>query len=74
MGFDIKYMNQAKKVMLTNIESMGEVTEIGSDLSYIHDLEDKERVLTIINEINNAIRRHSEITSRETVSDIFITG
>lgn len=72
LGFDIKYMNQAKKVMLTNIESMGEVTEIGSDLSYIHDLEDKERVLTIINEINNAIRQHSEITSRETVSDILL--
>lgn len=65
-------MDQAKKLMLTNIESMGEVTEIGSDLWYIHDLEDKEKVSTIINEINNAIKQHSEITSRETVSDILL--
>lgn len=72
LGFDIKYMDQAKKLMLTNIESMGEVTEIGSDLWYIHDLEDKEKVSTIINEINNAIKQHSEITSRETVSDILL--
>ena len=72
LGFDIKYMDQAKKLRLTNIESMGEVTEIGSDLWYIHDLEDKEKVSTIINEINNAIKQHSEITSRETVSDILL--
>lgn len=72
LGFDIKYMDQAKKLMLTNIESMGEVTEIGSDLWYIHDLEDKEKVSTIINEIDNAIKQHSEITSRETVSDILL--
>lgn len=72
LGFDIKYMNQAKKLMLINIESVGEVTEISSNLWYIDDLEDKEKVTIIINEINNAIKQHSEITSRETIADILI--
>ena len=70
LGFDEKYMNCAKKFMVTNISKMGVVGEIDFNIIYFENKDFKEKVTTIINEINYAIRNHANIVSRENVSDI----
>ena len=70
LGFDENYMKRATTQMYANIANMGEVTLIDSDLWFVDEKNFKEKVSSIITEINDAIRNHSDITSRETVAEI----
>lgn len=70
LGFDEKYMNDAKKFMVTNISKMGKVDKLNSSIIELENENFKEKVTTVINEINDAIRNHTNIVSREKISDI----
>lgn len=70
LGFDECYMERAKTIMLSNISSMGEVVEVDSDIWYVDDPKFKNEIEAIINDINAAIKNHTEIASRENVKDI----
>lgn len=54
LGFDEKYMDRAKKLMLANITKMDEIKEIDSDLWYVEKSEFRDKVAAVILEINTA--------------------
>ena len=56
--------------MLSNISGMGEITEIDPDIWYIDDSTFKKQIEEIVNDINAAIKNHTDIASREYVMDI----
>ena len=70
IGFDQVYMQRAKDAMFKNITNMGEVTAIDPDLWFVDDKKIKENVALAVLDINNAIKDHSEIASKENVADI----
>ena len=70
LGFDIQYMQRIKQCMVDNILSSSEVEPIDEDLWMIDDIKFKEKVRTIIREINDVITEHSVRTSFVTVKKI----
>ncbi len=70
LGFDEKFMKRATAQMKTNVSIMSEVIQIDPDLWYIEDQNFKDKVSGVIAEINDAIKKHCEVTSRETVVEI----
>lgn len=70
LGFDEKYMDRAKKLMLANITKMDEIKEIDSDLWYVEKSEFRDKVAAVILEINTAIRNHSFNISKVNVEDM----
>lgn len=70
VGFDQAYMQRAKEAMLNNVTNMGELTPIDPDLWFVDDRKFKDNVTAVVADINNAIKNHSEIASRENVGDI----
>ena len=70
LGFDNKYMDRTKKLMLDNIFKSCELNQLNPDVWYIEDLKFKESIGKIIEEINEAIKNHSNIISKEKVTDI----
>ena len=49
---------------------MGKVDKLNSSIIELENENFKEKVTTVINEINDAIRNHTNIVSREKISDI----
>lgn len=70
LGFNDSYMDRAKKTMLDNISKMGEVNAIDPDIWYVDDVEFKEKISSLVMEINEAIKNHTEVASRENLADI----
>lgn len=70
LGFENKYMDRTKKLMLDNIFKSCELNQLNPDVWYIEDLKFKESIGKIIEEINEAIKNHSNIISKEKVTDI----
>lgn len=69
LGFDSNYMQRIKDSMIKNISSMGEVNLLEEELWMLDDKEIKEKVQTIIVEINDVIRSHSKKVSCMTVKE-----
>lgn len=70
LGFDVQYMQRIKEAMKTGISTMGEINPIDEDLWMIDDIRFKEKVRTIIREINDVIIEHSVEASYITVKDL----
>lgn len=70
IGFDIAYMDKAKKSMIDNILSMKEVYTISTDFLEVEDDESKKKVLDHIFDINLAIANHFAKVCRESIQEI----
>lgn len=71
LGFDEEYMNRAKKLMLANISKADEEKLIDpEDVYFIEEREFREKVISIITDINEAIKNRTDIASRVSVTDI----
>lgn len=70
LGFDDSYMQQIKNCMIANISSMGEVNLLEEDLWMIGDIHFKEKIGSVIAEINDVITTHSEKTRCTTIKEI----
>ena len=64
-------MNRAKKLMLANISKADEEKLIDpEDVYFIEEREFREKVISIITDINEAIKNRTDIASRVSVTDI----
>lgn len=74
LGFDVDFMHRIKAAMIANITSKGEVNTLNEDLWMIEDDECKEKIRTIIAEINDVIINHSAKAGCVTITEILKTN
>lgn len=70
IGFSPDYLNKFKTIMLNNINNSEKPVKIDADLFFVEDIEFKEKILTHIRELNNAIAEKNNIAKEKSMIDI----
>lgn len=70
IGFSTDYLNEFKTIMLNNINSSENPVKIDSDLFFIENKDLKEKILSQLRELNNAIAEKSNLTKETSIIDI----
>lgn len=70
IGFDANYMNEFMSVMLNNIDRAENPVRIDSDLFFLEDTKFKEKILSQLRKLNDAIAEKSNLTKEKGINDI----
>lgn len=70
IGFSSEYLNEFKSIMLNNINNSENPVKIDSDLFFVEDREFKEKILSQLRELNNAIAEKSNLVKEKSIIDI----
>lgn len=70
IGFRIEYLDEFKLLMLNNIKSSENPAQIDSDLFFIEDKQFKEKVLSQLMELNNAIAEKNNLSKEKSIIEI----
>lgn len=70
IGFSSDYMNEFKSIMLNNINNSEKPVKIDSDLFFVEDQEFKEKILSQLRELNNAIAEKCNLAKEKSIVDI----
>lgn len=69
-GFSLSYIDEFKELMLKNITASDKPVPLNNDLYYIDDKERKQKVRTIIDELNSQIITHDQQLKQKTIAEI----
>ncbi|MCM1159280.1 MAG: KAP family NTPase [Clostridium sp.] len=70
IGFSSAYLNEFKSIMLNNINNSKNPVKIDSDLFFVEDKIFKEKILSQLRELNNAIAEKSNLAKEKSIIDI----
>lgn len=70
IGFSSEYLIDFKSIMLNNINNSENPVKIDSDLFFVEDKAFKEKILSQIRVLNNAIAEKSNLTKEKSILDI----
>ena len=70
IGFPSNYLNEFKSIMLNNINNSENAIKIDSDLFFIEDSTFKEKILSQLRELNNAIAEKNNTEKEKNIIDI----
>lgn len=70
IGFSSNYLNEFKSIMLNNVNNSKNPVKIDSDLFFVEDKEFREKILSHLRDLNNAIAEKSNLTKEKSIIEI----